>query len=253
MLRFFRHIRKTLMEQNKIRTYLLYALGEILLVMIGILLALQVNNWNEEVKARAEFNQYLTTIQSNLLDDQVVLDSLIIRRQEIVELTKAAQLSFLNKEFDFNTTRFGLVAYLDFYFAPNISGYESLKNSVYFSRLNGMGLNDLFVEYHATIELIAQAERSYNEFVENIEAARGSETDRTLIMVNNFMDPDELASTQTTQEEIIAVFKELYESSSYRNIVSQAVRTEYNIIEPYLDLKKIGLEIINRIEQMSND
>jgi hypothetical protein len=241
------------MEQNKIRTYLLYALGEILLVMIGILLALQVNNWNEEVKARAEFNQYLTTIQSNLLDDQVVLDSLIIRRQEIVELTKAAQLSFLNKEFDFNTTRFGLVAYLDFYFAPNISGYESLKNSVYFSRLNGMGLNDLFVEYHATIELIAQAERSYNEFVENIEAARGSETDRTLIMVNNFMDPDELASTQTTQEEIIAVFKELYESSSYRNIVSQAVRTEYNIIEPYLDLKKIGLEIINRIEQMSND
>ena len=47
MLRFFRAIRKKLMEQNKVRTYLLYALGEIALVMIGILLALQVNNWNE--------------------------------------------------------------------------------------------------------------------------------------------------------------------------------------------------------------
>lgn len=45
MLRFFRQIRKKLMEQKKIRTYLFYAIGEIALVMIGILLALQVNNW----------------------------------------------------------------------------------------------------------------------------------------------------------------------------------------------------------------
>lgn len=48
MIRFFRHIRKKLMEQNKIRTYTLYALGEILLVVIGILIALQVNNWNQQ-------------------------------------------------------------------------------------------------------------------------------------------------------------------------------------------------------------
>ena len=45
MLRIFHHIRKTLMEQNKVRSYVLYAIGEIALVMIGILLALQVNNW----------------------------------------------------------------------------------------------------------------------------------------------------------------------------------------------------------------
>ena len=36
------------MEQNKIRSYILYAIGEIALVMVGILLALQVNNWNEQ-------------------------------------------------------------------------------------------------------------------------------------------------------------------------------------------------------------
>ena len=48
MLRFFRSIRKKLIEQDNIRKYLLYAVGEILLVVIGILIALQVNNWNEE-------------------------------------------------------------------------------------------------------------------------------------------------------------------------------------------------------------
>jgi len=46
MLRFFRNLRQHLLTQNKLSKYLLYAIGEILLVMIGILLALQVNNWN---------------------------------------------------------------------------------------------------------------------------------------------------------------------------------------------------------------
>jgi len=46
MLRFFRTLRQRLLTENKFSRYLLYAVGEILLVMIGILLALQVNNWN---------------------------------------------------------------------------------------------------------------------------------------------------------------------------------------------------------------
>ncbi|MFT6995454.1 MAG: hypothetical protein ACJA1P_002199 [Maribacter sp.] len=47
MIKFFRHIRKQLLSENKFSKYMLYAIGEIALVMIGILLALQVNNWNE--------------------------------------------------------------------------------------------------------------------------------------------------------------------------------------------------------------
>ena len=51
MIKFFRQIRYNLMSENKTGKYIKYALGEILLVMIGILLALQVNNWNEGRKA----------------------------------------------------------------------------------------------------------------------------------------------------------------------------------------------------------
>lgn len=52
MIRFFQHLRKKLIEQNKVRNYTLYAIGETLLVVIGILIALQINNWNEQRKSR---------------------------------------------------------------------------------------------------------------------------------------------------------------------------------------------------------
>jgi len=48
MIKFFRKIRYALMEKNKTGKYLKYAFGEIMLVVIGILIALQINNWNEE-------------------------------------------------------------------------------------------------------------------------------------------------------------------------------------------------------------
>ena len=47
MLKFFRRIRQNFLNDNKYRMYAIYAIGEIILVMIGILLALQVNNWND--------------------------------------------------------------------------------------------------------------------------------------------------------------------------------------------------------------
>lgn len=47
MIKFFRHIRQSLLEQKKMRKYMTYAIGEIILVVIGILIALQINNWNE--------------------------------------------------------------------------------------------------------------------------------------------------------------------------------------------------------------
>ena len=56
MIKFFRSIRKNMIKENRTSKYLLYAIGEIVLVVIGILIALSINNWNEEQK---ENNQKL--------------------------------------------------------------------------------------------------------------------------------------------------------------------------------------------------
>ncbi len=74
MLRFFSKIRHKLLEQSKVRSYLLYAVGEIALVMVGILLALQVNNWNE--------NRILEKTELQLLAD--IRENLIASRQDLM-------------------------------------------------------------------------------------------------------------------------------------------------------------------------
>ena len=74
MLTFFRRIRKGLLEVGQARRYILYASGEVLLVMVGILLALQVNNWNE--------NRKLNKIESIMLTD--LKEDLIISKMELL-------------------------------------------------------------------------------------------------------------------------------------------------------------------------
>jgi len=66
MLTFFRKIRKVLLESGAISKYLLYAIGEIALVVIGILIALQINNWNEFRKDRVKEREVLVDVVSDL-------------------------------------------------------------------------------------------------------------------------------------------------------------------------------------------
>lgn len=66
MISFFRKIRQKLLSQNRVMSYLIYALGEILLVVIGILIALQVNNWNESRKARVVEIKFYEELKKDL-------------------------------------------------------------------------------------------------------------------------------------------------------------------------------------------
>jgi hypothetical protein len=72
MIALFRKIRQKLVESGSFSRYILYATGEIMLVMIGILLALQVNNWNETRK-RLNQEEYLTLELKKELEDNLVL------------------------------------------------------------------------------------------------------------------------------------------------------------------------------------
>lgn len=71
----FRKTRKVLLSQNRFTKYLFYAIGEIVLVVIGILLALQINTWNQEKISRNEEQFYLKKLQVNLVQDTIYLNN----------------------------------------------------------------------------------------------------------------------------------------------------------------------------------
>jgi hypothetical protein len=79
MIKFFRHIRKDLIEKNKTSRYFKYAIGEIALVMIGILLALSINNWNENRKNTTIEQDTLISLKSDLESALAQLDEKIVQ------------------------------------------------------------------------------------------------------------------------------------------------------------------------------
>lgn len=66
MIKFFRDIRKSLLNEGKTSKYLKYAIGEIVLVVIGILIALQINNWNERRMDRIEEKKFLIRFEAEI-------------------------------------------------------------------------------------------------------------------------------------------------------------------------------------------
>ena len=121
MINFFRKIRYDLMEQNKTGKYIKYAIGEILLVVVGILIAISINNWNENKKSDRVLKNYYSQILQELEKDTTyihqrikVLDSNILKHnnyldkfQEQVSLEKLlisqGKLNFGVQNLKFNT------------------------------------------------------------------------------------------------------------------------------------------------------
>jgi len=77
MIKFFRRIRQKLLSENKFSKYLLYAIGEIVLVVIGILLALQINTWNEERKNQKEAHKILLQLKHEFESNNDLIDTSI--------------------------------------------------------------------------------------------------------------------------------------------------------------------------------
>ena len=87
MIKFFRKIRQNLLVENKFSKYLIYAIGEIVLVMIGILIALQVNNWNENRKAEEKELKLLIELKDDLIETKNDLMTDIERIPPLLETT----------------------------------------------------------------------------------------------------------------------------------------------------------------------
>ena len=80
MINFFKKIRQRLLKENKFSRYLIYALGEITLVVIGILIALQINNWNQSNIIKIEEVKSLESLHSEFQENLQKFDKIQVRQ-----------------------------------------------------------------------------------------------------------------------------------------------------------------------------
>ena len=132
MIRFFRTIRQKLLTENKFSKYLVYAVGEIVLVVIGILIALQINNWNEGRKELNYQDEVLNEINRALEDDiQRYRENLEILGQVDIGISEIVQMLEIDPE-DMVVDDFYNAAnktVLDISFDYNSGPYEGLKSA----------------------------------------------------------------------------------------------------------------------------
>lgn len=166
MIKFFRKIRQNLLMENKTGKYFKYAIGEIVLVMIGILLALQVNNWNENRKIRNTEQVLLldlrTEIQSNIialetiikshrasLDAIITLDSVITNLKQV---NNPLELGTLLGTHDFNMT-----------YDPRTGILNSIINS---GKLDYISNRELRYKFSSLNDIIIDTNESTDDFSE---------------------------------------------------------------------------------------
>ncbi|PTM00240.1 MAG: hypothetical protein DA407_16300 [Bacteroidetes bacterium] len=139
MIKFFRKIRYDLMDKNKTGKYFKYAIGEIILVVIGILIALAINNWNEHRKTEQKLNQFLISLKSDLRNDlneiKVVTEDQSIRSNMItkaIELSKKPNI----KEIISKDSIMFYEAGRNFTFFPTVGAYNAATNSGLIDNIN---------------------------------------------------------------------------------------------------------------------
>ena len=188
MIKLFRKIRQKLLSENRFSKYMIYALGEIILVVIGILIALKINNWNENEKIKTEEKILITGLIQNIEDD--IKNLIIVKKRDSIFIDanrillsalkndsikgnkpllkqKIYQAAFLSKlkpnQIIFNQIQFsGKLTYIlnDSIKNKILSYYDNASNVVSYQESNlntiyrlGVGMSDI-LDYNSALQNI---------------------------------------------------------------------------------------------------
>ncbi|MCB0465121.1 MAG: hypothetical protein KDC78_05515 [Aequorivita sp.] len=150
MIKLFRNIRKNLLKEGKTTNYLKYAIGEIILVVIGILIALSINNWNQNRKDANEGKAVLESLLENLSVAKKQSEELISEEDTL----KVRLIRILRIDSNHPSTNASLIPDSIFVSAvwdlnsdqPTFNAYNNLKNTNKLSLIKSKKINEKFTE-----------------------------------------------------------------------------------------------------------
>ena len=188
MIQFFRKIRQNLLSEGKTRKYLKYAFGEIVLVVIGILIALGINNWNEQVKLNKSINDHLEILEQNIIEDQIQLKELKLNISERKLSADSAMLQMMTLEpIDIQLKKYLIMLYQEFQFSPNTNAIETINQSNEIPSLNSE-LRTAILDYYALIDRTKEREHISNTQIQTKYEPYLNEQYPTIFQKNNKWD-----------------------------------------------------------------
>lgn len=184
MLAFFRRIRQQLLSENKFSKYLLYAFGEIILVVIGILIALQINNWNEERKNTSLEQDYLISISSDLKNLTTTIDRIYVSRfdekiENLLFAKKYIETPFaITDTIEFiNTITKGAQSFSGFYLADD-GAYQELVSTGNLRLIKSDSLRKELSEFYTEMKIQSVLSKEYTtDYGNYINAIRPFDTE----------------------------------------------------------------------------
>ncbi|RPA68526.1 hypothetical protein EF405_08045 [Cyclobacteriaceae bacterium YHN15] len=168
MLKFFRKIRQKLLSQNRFTRYLAYAIGEIFLVVIGILIALQINTWNENRKYRNQEADFYSDVISDLDKDLEKLDFLTEFHHNRIEILSTLLTYLRNPADKMGAEKFGILIEPLYYSEAATSystAFESAKSSGAFSNFRQKETLKFLNQYYADFEKVRIIMTSITDFI----------------------------------------------------------------------------------------
>ena len=195
MIKFFRKIRRRLLTENKFSKYLIYAIGEIVLVVIGILIALSINNKNDDfIKRKAEKNFY-RNIKQQLLGDAQNIESQIqynlIHTKQFKHAIDIIASNDRHQKDSLGKIAVNLPNYSDFARQGNI--YETMVNSGDIKILRNKDI----------IERLRRLEETYI-YVNRLETIH---FDAVMSLVPNLMETIQFSSGEVEDEDYLYSYK----------------------------------------------
>lgn len=248
MIKFFRHIRRNLLSEGKTGKpalpagrYLTYAVGEIILVVIGILIALQINNWNENQKEFKNSKALLEEFKKDLVRDTLESNYVIthLKRQVQIESWALNLVSYNKTQID----SLRQVFFGPYYQQPiTVRTYSKLQNSENPNLTGFLNLQNELTKYYTETKYLVDA---YNE--EDKHFAFDNETNQTIrsILEINLTDFPMLPKGKDQDEKLI----DYVQSIQGRNYIKENYIRRKGMIRYFNKVKQEAKDLIQLIDE----
>ncbi len=227
MIKLFRNIRKRLVAESKFSKYVLYAIGEIILVVIGILIALSINNWNQDRLNKNEAQIYLKAIKTDLNRDTLSLSNLVKNIEKELTNLEAIKNKLQDERIVIQqNTAFTSSLLSTFSYVPQKTTFDDLKSSGKFNLIENQQIKDTLLSYYNYIDTsILALNTSLIEYSRNSIAP--------FLMTEYSLEFSYPESLITDRSKIINLTNEqkqskfLYNAVKYRIAILSALKSNY--------------------------